>query len=213
MLSACTFVHRAFRCGFKADTDADARQIFWFAGTELMIAGAPYVEIFVTSLIINLRYFLMALSLSQRLDGSFNLFRRFSVAHGITDEIFALAIGRKSVSSQYMYGLILTPIIGWTAGTVLGGIFTQVLPQSIVSAMGIALYAMFVAIIIPPAKHSRAIALTVIAAAALSIIFAYVPIFSWLTSGWSVIIIAVAVSAVAALLFPIKAEEEAAQNG
>jgi len=183
-----------------------------FAGTGLMIEGAPYIEIFVTTFIINIRYFLMALSLSQRLDGSFSMLKRLSLSHGITDEIFAVAIGRKSVSSRYMLGLILMPIIGWTSGTVLGGIFTQVLPQSIVNAMGIALYAMFVAIIIPPAKKNKAIAITVIAATALSLVFAYVPIFEWLTSGWAIIIIAIVVSAVVALLFPIP-DEEAAQNG
>ena len=176
-----------------------------FAGTSLMLQGAGYAEIALATLIINLRYFLMSLSLSQRLNPDFGTFRRLSAAHGVTDEIFAVAIGQPSLlSPAYMRGLILTPVIGWTAGTVLGGIFSQILPGIVVSAMNIALYAMFIAIIVPPAREHRPVLFVVLAATALSLCFSYIPFFSFLSGGWSIIVIAVIVASLAAVLFPVR---------
>ncbi len=180
-----------------------------FAATSLMLQGAGYAELALATLIINLRYFLMSLSLSQRLNSDFGTFRRLSAAHGVTDEIFAVAIGQPGLlTSAYMRGLILTPVIGWTAGTVLGGIFSQILPGIVVSAMNIALYAMFIAIIIPPARDSRPVLFAVLAATALSLCLNYIPFFSFLSGGWSIIVIAVAVASLAAVLFPVKTEED-----
>lgn len=179
-----------------------------FAGTSLMVYGAGFLEIALTTLVINLRYFLMSLSLSQKLNGDFNTFRRLSVAHGVTDEIYALVIGRPGeVTPKYMHGVILSPVIGWTAGTVTGGIFSQVLPTSVTSAMNIALYAMFVAIIVPKARDDKRVLIAILIATILSVIFTYVPIFEILSGGWSIIIIAVGVSALMATLFPLKEGE------
>lgn len=179
-----------------------------FAGTNLMIAGAAFVEIAVATLIINSRYFLMSLSLSQKLDSRCGLFKRLSISYGVTDEIFAVAIGKGgSLSSSYLFGLILGPCIGWTSGALLGGLFSSLLPQIVVGAMGIALYAMFIAIIIPPAKDDRAVLFAVAAAAAISFCFAFIPVFKIFDGGWGIIIITVIVAAAAAFLFPAEEAE------
>ena len=186
-----------------------------FAGTNLILSGAAYAEIFFTTFIINLRYFLMAMSLSQKLDGSFNTFRRMSMAHGVTDEIFAVAVGRKGLLSPvYMCGLITTPVLGWTAGTVLGGIFANVLPDSIVGAFGIALYAMFIAIFLPPAKKEKPVLYAVLIAVAISTAFAYIPGLKEISSGWVIIIATVASAGLMATFFPIgQSQADAAKGG
>lgn len=184
-----------------------------FAATNLMLQHAPVIEIATVTLVVNMRYFLMSIALSQKFIPDYKLHNRLLTAHGVTDEIFALAVSRPGfVAPQYMYGLITMPLIGWTLGTILGGIFTQILPQSIVSAMGLALYAMFIAIIIPPALKDKAIAITVAAATLLSILMTYISFFSGISEGWRIIIIAVLVPAVVAVFFPVKDEEEVAPN-
>ena len=184
-----------------------------FAGTNLMVAGASLIEIFVTLLVINSRYFLMSLSLTQKIDKNMNTFCRASMAYGITDEIFAVAIGKGGiVTGKYMKGLILGPVIGWVGGATVGGLFANILPANIVNAMGVALYAMFIAIVIPPSRDSKPVLFTVLLSAAISIGFAYLPIVKELSSGWSIIIITILVSAIAATFFPINEENEAANS-
>ena len=183
-----------------------------FAGTNLFLAGAAFAEIALTVLIINSRYFLMSLSLTQKLGTGFGLFQRLSASYGVTDEIFAVAIGKGGkLSPRYMHGLILGPCIGWTVGAALGGVFSSLLPELVVSAMGVALYAMFIAIIIPPARENRPVLFTVLAAITLSVCFEYIPVFKILGGGWSIIIITVAVAALAATFFPLKEEESAGE--
>lgn len=180
-----------------------------FAGTNLVIALAPIVEIIMTTIIINMRYFLMALSLSQKVDSNMSLLKRMAVSFGITDEIFAVAMSRKgAISASYMAGLILTPVFGWTLGTFTGAVASSLMPQALSQAMGIALYGMFIAIIIPDARTNKQVFYTIIMAVAASYLFAFVPMLNTISSGWVIIIITIAVSAVAATLFPIKIEEE-----
>lgn len=180
-----------------------------FAGTNLIIAAAPIVEIIMTTIIINMRYFLMALSLSQKVDSKMSLLKRMAVSCGITDEIFAVAMSRKgSISASYMAGLILTPVFGWTLGTFTGAVASSLMPQALSQAMGIALYGMFIAIIIPDARTNKHVFYTIIMAVAASYVFAFAPMLKDISSGWVIIIITIAVSAVAATLFPIKIEEE-----
>lgn len=122
-----------------------------FAGIDLIAAMASFAEIAFTLLIINLRYLLMSLSLSQRLEPGIGLGKRMAIAFGITDEIFAVAIQKESLlGGKYLAGLILSSYSGWVGGTVLGALASSLLPASLLSALGIALYAMFIAIIIPP---------------------------------------------------------------
>lgn len=176
-----------------------------FAGLQLMVGTGTYMELMVTTLIINIRYFLMSLSLSQKVEEKMSLRTRFLISYGITDEIFAVAVQRREpLTGSYMAGLILTPVLGWTAGTFVGAAVTQLLPEVLSNALGIALYGMFIAIIIPPARKNHAVLFTVVFAVILSSIFPLCPVR--LGGGWEIIIITVVVSAVAAALFPIEQE-------
>ena len=180
-----------------------------FAGTNLMLSAAPIVEIIMTTIIINMRYFLMSLSVSQKVDSKMTLPQRLAVSFGITDEIFAVSMGHKgSLTATYMAGLILTPVFGWTMGTLTGAVASSLMPQALAQAMGIALYGMFIAIIIPDARTNKSVLYTIIMAVAASYAFNYLPLLNKISSGWVIIIISIAVSAIAATLFPIKIEEE-----
>ena len=181
-----------------------------FAGTNLLLAGAPIIEIIMTTIIINMRYFLMSLSVSQKVDSKMTLLQRMAVSFGITDEIFAVSMGRKgSLTAVYMAGLILTPVFGWTMGTLTGAVASSLMPEALSQAMGIALYGMFIAIIIPPARQHKNVMFTVILAIIASVAFTYLPILKNLSSGWSIIIITIVVSGIAATVFPKEVEEEA----
>ena len=130
------------------------------AAIQIMAHCGKLLEIAITTLIINMRYFLMSLSLSQKA-GSMSLVKRMAVAFGITDEVFAVSVRRqRPLTAAYIAGLILLPVVGWTAGTFTGAVATNVLPQEISAAMGIALYGMFIAIIIPPARDEKNVLIT-----------------------------------------------------
>jgi predicted branched-subunit amino acid permease len=179
-----------------------------FAGIHLIAVNAPLTEIAVVSLVINLRYMLMSLALSQKLE-RMPLIKRMLISFGITDEIFSVAstrIGR--VGFWYMLGLILTPYIGWSAGTLLGSAAGGILPGAVVSCMGIALYAMFLAIFIPASKKQKSILAVVIFAAAVSCILKYTPILSSISAGWATIIATITASAFGACVFPHREEKK-----
>ncbi|MCI7814617.1 MAG: AzlC family ABC transporter permease [Lachnospiraceae bacterium] len=180
-----------------------------FAGLNLILSGGSAVELMMTTFIINIRYFLMSLSISQKVEEKMTMKQRLAVSFGITDEIFAVGMQYpKALNACYMAGLICTPVLGWTLGTLCGGAITSLMPQSLTNALGIALYGMFIAIIIPPARKSKAVLFTVALAILMSCIFTYVPSFSFLTGGWGIIVITLAVSAIAAWLFPVKEEDK-----
>ncbi len=184
-----------------------------FAGANILIAAGGMLELAFTTFIINIRYFLMSLSVSQKVDSSMSMWQRLAVSFGITDEIFAVSMQRRGeLTAVYMFGLILTPVIGWTLGTLTGAVATSFMPPMLSNAMGIALYGMFIAIIIPPARDSKSVLVTVLLAIIASLAFAYLPGLKLLSGGWSIIIITLVVSAVAATLFPIDTKDkEAAQ--
>ena len=180
-----------------------------FAGTQLILAGASYLEIAITTLIINIRYSLMSLSLSQKLVPKTSVLHRLLFSFGITDEIFAVAsMEKEQIDHVFMYGLITLPFIGWTAGTVLGAFSTGILPDSLKGAMGIALYAMFIALIIPPSKHSRPVLIIVLISIAITCIIKYLPILSFISSGFRIIIASVLAAGIGTFLFPEATEEE-----
>ena len=180
-----------------------------FAGLSIILAGSSLIELAITTLIINIRYLLMSFALSQKIEKNLSFAVRCGIALGITDEIFAVSMQQeKEISPRYFAGLLLTPYAGWAFGTVLGGIAADLLPLSVRSALGIAIYGMFLAIIIPPARKSRAVLLAISIAAGMNCLFYYVPFINRLSSGWSIIICAVTASAVCALLFPVKEEEK-----
>lgn len=178
-----------------------------FAGTALILAGAPYLEIAVTTLVINLRYTLMSLSLSQKLEPSMPRWERALLSFGNTDEIFAVAMQQNGyVNGAYLLGLITLPYAGWAAGTLLGAVAFGALPASLVSALNIAIYGMFIAILVPPMRKLRPVCVTVCLSAAISCLFRFMPGLSKLSSGWVIILCAVAASAWAAWRFPVSEE-------
>jgi len=180
------------------------------AGLSLMAAAAPMIEMALTQLIINMRYALMSVSLSQKLDDTMSALHRAVFAFCNTDEVFAMASSQKgSVGRQYLYGLICIPYFGWALGTFLGAAAGTLLPEALRAAMGIAIYGMFIAIIIPPSKTSKAVRLAVLLASAMSCIMRFTPGLSRISGGFTIIICAVTVSALCAWRFPVKEEADA----
>jgi predicted branched-subunit amino acid permease len=176
------------------------------AGIDIIATGGTLLEMILVQLTINIRYALMGLSLSQNLDKKFTLSHRLLASYGITDEIFAVcSASKKPVTPAYMYGIILISMLGWVTGTFLGASAGQILPASVSSALGIMLYGVFIAIIVPPSRKSKSVLFVVIGAALLSVLFRYV--LTAVPSGFAVIICAIAAAALGALLFPIKDEE------
>ena len=182
------------------------------AGLTLIVAAATLCEMVLTQLVINSRYALMSLALSQRMGEKIGLVPRLFIAFFNTDEIFALAMARREpLTVPYLLGLGTLPIVGWTLGTLCGALAGSVLPMSIRAALGVMLYGMFVAIVVPPAKKERKILIAVILSLVLSSLFAWVPVLQKVSAGVSIVLCTVVAAAVCAALFPVKEEEEAAQ--
>lgn len=180
-----------------------------FAGLGVMVENAGLWLMILTQLIINSRYALMSLALSQRMGQEIGTLPRLCIAFINTDEVFALAMAREQkLTVPFLYGLGLLPIIGWVSGTLFGALAGSILPQSIRMALGVMLYGMFIAIVIPPAKKERPVAVTTLLALVLSSLFAWVPALSKAPTGTPIVICTVAAAAVCAWLFPIKEEAE-----
>ena len=180
-----------------------------FAGLTVIVAAATLWELILTQLIINSRYALMSLALSQRMGQRIGVLPRLLIAFFNTDEIFALAMARtEPLTVPFMLGLGTLPIIGWTLGTLCGALAGSVLPASIQAALGVMLYGMFIAIVVPPAKREKPITIAVILAMTFSTLFTLVPLLKQVSVGISIVICTVAAAAVCAALFPIPEEEE-----
>ncbi len=183
------------------------------AGLNIIISAGPMIEMILSEFIINIRYALMSITLTQKLDDTFTTPRRMLCSFAMTDEIFAVAAHQKGkITARYFYGLMLLPIIGWVLGTFLGATAGNILPESLKNAMGLMLYAMFIAIVLPPATKSRALAICVSVCALLSLAIRYIPFFSFITPGFSVIICAVLASLFAAWRFPVNTDKEESEN-
>ena len=181
-----------------------------FAGLTLIVAAATLWELILTQIIINSRYALMSLALSQKLGREVGLLPRLAIAFFNTDEIFALAMAEPGkLQTPFMLGLGSMPILGWTFGTLFGALAGSVLPQNIRTALGVMLYGMFIAIVVPPAKREKPVLLTVVLAMTLAGLFAWVPGLNNVSAGISIVVCTVAAAAVCAWLFPIKEEGEA----
>lgn len=179
-----------------------------FAGVGLIITGASYFEIGVTTFVINIRYMLMSLALSQKIDQSIGTLHRCIMGFGITDETFTIAaMEEKELSFPFVIGLILGPFLGWGMGTALGALSCSVLSKDIQNAMGIALYAMFIALIIPESKKSKVALCVVTISVVASSIFTWLPVFNQLSSGWRIIIVTIIASTIGALFFPKEGED------
>ena len=180
-----------------------------FAGLTLIVAAATFWEVILTQVVINSRYALMSLALSQRMGSRIGFFPRLLIAFFNTDEIFALAMAEKQpLTVPFLMGLGLTPILGWTAGTLCGALAGSVLPLSVRTALGVMLYGMFVAIVVPPAKEEKSVLAAVILALVLSCLFKWAPVLDSISAGIAIVVCTVAAAAVCAWLFPIPDEEE-----
>lgn len=183
-----------------------------FAGLQIIAAAGTILEMILTQFIINLRYALMSLSLSQKLDKEVHLWQRLVIAFANTDEIFAVAMNhQKSLTFPYMLGLQLFPIFGWTLGTALGCVASNLMPASISTAMNVMLYGMFIAIVIPVAKAKKSVLLVSCLAIALSCMFVYIPALQAVPSGLVIIICTVVAAVVGSILFPVTDEKEDAE--
>ena len=181
------------------------------AGLSLMTAAASLAEQALTQLVINLRYALMSLSLSQKLEPGIRLLDRLFMAFLVTDEVFAVASSQPGmVGRRYFHGLMLAPYLGWSLGTLLGAAAGGVLPEAVRSALGIAIYGMFLAIILPPARRLLPVRRVLALAAGLSCLIAWTPLSRVISSGFSIILCALAAAGAGAWLFP---REEADHAG
>lgn len=179
------------------------------AGVSVIIAGGTVLEIILTQLVINVRYSLMGITLTQRLDPRCTTLHRFFMSFAVSDEIFAVCCAKPyPVGPSYFYGLMTLPYIGWAGGTLLGAVAGNILPDSIRCAMGIMIYAMFLAIIIPPMKKDREVLFTVILAVLFSTALHYVPVLNQISGGFSIIISAVLAAGIVAWIRPLPEEED-----
>ena len=179
-----------------------------FAGLTLILASAGLWEMVLTQLVINSRYALMSLALSQRMGQKIGLLPRLLIAFFNTDEIFALAMARPApLTTPFLLGLGIVPLLGWTGGTLCGALAGSVLPESLRMALGVMLYGMFIAIVVPPARKERPVLVCALLALVCSSAFAWIPVLSRLSPGVSIVICTVAAAAVCAWLFPVKEEQ------
>ena len=195
-LSVCAAV------GISATNLTSAGQV---AGVRIIAAGGTLMEIVLALLVINLRYALMGVSLTQKLSPSYSVWHRILSSFFMTDEIFAVASARRiPVTPAYMYGLGTLPFIGWTLGTLLGAAAGEILPATVTSALGIAIYGMFIAIVVPPMKADRGVLLSVGIAVLLSCCMYFVPRLAVIPDGFAIILCALISSCIVASLRPIR---------
>ncbi len=179
-----------------------------YAAFTLMAAQASYLEMAVVTLIANARYLLMSTALSQRFSPTTGVLHRVLVGFDVTDELFGIAIARPGwIDPFYSYGAFIPALSGWSTGTALGIVMGNILPARAVSALSVALFGMFLAIIIPPARENRVVLVCVIVSFAASLLFTVAPFFATWSAGTRTIVLTVVISSVAALLFPVSDEQ------
>ena len=190
-----------------------------FAGFTLISAGASLLEMAAMMLVVNARYLLMSCALSQKLGSQTSLLHRMLIGFDVTDEIWGVSSSAPGkLNPFYPFGMMAVSIPGWASGTCLGVLMGNVLPASVVSALSVGLYGMFLAVIIPPARKSRVIAGLIVASMGLSFLFSKLPFLSRISSGMRIILLTVLIAGAAAVLFPVREEggipeqEEAAQD-
>lgn len=175
-----------------------------FAGISVMCHPGQYIAMLVSQVTINVRYAMMSVSLSQKLAPSFGKAARWLLGFFITDEIFAVAAAEKEITRPFMTGLAVMPYLGWSLGTLVGGLAGSILPERLMNALCIALYGMFVAIVVPVAKKEKPVLFVVILAMVLSCLFTWMPGLNRISTGISVSLCAIAAAAIGAWIFPVK---------
>ncbi len=179
-----------------------------FAALGIIGSGGSLVEMALTQLIINLRYCLMSCAVSQHLPDGLPYYHRFLMAYVVTDEIFGVSIRQKLIWPCYIYGMLAVTVPGWTCGTALGVLTGKVLPLRLISALSVALYSMFIAVIVPAAKDSKVLACLIPLAMLVSSAFNLLPVLRDISYGSRIIILTVSLSLAAAYFFPVHEEEE-----
>lgn len=179
-----------------------------YVGFRLILSNAIYIEMAIATFVANARYMLMSCSITQRIDPNLPIGHRMGVAFCITDEIFGISIAENgTLNPNYPYGAMVVATTGWSVGTALGIIAGNLLPLRLVSAFSVALYGMFMATIIPPARKSKIIAALIIICFILSYLASVLPYVSQLSDGTRTIILTVVIAAAAAILFPKEDDE------
>ncbi len=174
-----------------------------FAGIGVIAASGTYLEMAAVQFIINLRYALMSAAISQKLDTSVKTGQRMGIAYGMTDEIFGISAARKGkLSPYYSYGATVISVFGWVLGTFLGAFSGQILPDKLIDALGVALYGMFIAIVVPVAREDKKVLIAVLFAIALSCLFYYAPVLKEISSGMRIILVTLVAAGGAAVVFP-----------
>ena len=181
-----------------------------FAGLTVIAAGAAMIEMVLTQLVINSRYALMSLALGQRLGPKVGTGKRLLAAFFNTDEVFALGMSRGgNLTTAFFVGAGVVAALGWTSGTAMGAIAGSLLPESVRMALGVMLYGMFIAIVVPQAREEKPILFSVILALVFSCMFAWLPWLNQISDGLAIVICTVAAASLCAVLFPVKEEETA----
>lgn len=176
-----------------------------FAAITLIGAGAGIIEMITTTIVVNLRYLLMSCSLTQKLSPETKLLHRLALSYCMTDEIFGLSISVDGfLRPVYTYGITMISVSGWCLGTVLGVVAGNILPALVTNALGVAMYGMFLAIIIPPAKENHFLGALVAVSMAASGLFSILPYLKAISSGFRVIILTILIAGIAAVIHPIE---------
>lgn len=184
-----------------------------FAAIGLIASGAGALEMIFTTLIVNLRYFLMSCSLAQKLPEGIRPVHRFLTAYCVTDEIFGLSAAVPGgLNPFYSYGMMTVAAAGWCLGTVLGVLAGSILPEIVVSALSVAMYGMFLAIVIPPSRKSRFILGLVAISMVASGLFSVLPVLRQISSGFRVILLTIAIAGIAAVIRPLPEEPEGSDS-
>lgn len=183
-----------------------------FAGIQIMATPGMYLEMLISQLTINVRYSFMSISLSQKTNSRFNRLSRWLLGFFVTDEIFAVASNEESVSRSFFAGLTILPYLGWGLGTLFGALLGNVLPAYLMSALGLAIYGMFVAIVIPNTKKDCSVLIVVLLSVAISCVLYYFPGLNKISSGLAVSICAIIAAVVGAIFFPVK-DDDSSQEG
>ena len=169
-----------------------------------------YIDMLLSQVTVNIRYSFMSVSLSQKTSNEFKGIRRFIFGFFMTDEIFAVASNEKEVSTKFFAGLTVFPYIGWTMGTLLGTLMGNVLPEIVMNALCIAIYGLFIAILVPKVRESCKLLVIVLFSVVLSSLFFYLPVLNDVSQGLSISICAVIAAVFGAMLFPVKEDDSCA---
>ena len=184
-----------------------------YAGFTVIAAAGSYLEAGIMILVANARYFLMSCALSQKLAPDTPLHHRLLIGYDLTDELFGISIARSGwLNPYYFYGAMLLALPSWATGTALGVLAGNILPLRVVSALGVALYGMFFAVIIPPARRNHVVAGLVLVSFVISFLAARLPVISQMSDGTRIILLTVVIAAVAAVLFPLPEQNESEQE-